>query len=164
MVTRVAKLVLVWAVALYVTLVVFNNLTDYGSNFDFVSHVLAMDTTFPGNNGMWRAIDVPALHHAFYWLIIATETAIAVLCWLGGWRLLRSINDPVRFNAAKGVAVAGLTMGIVLWFTGFMTVGGEWFLMWQSGTWNGVTAAFRLIAILGIVLLFVVLPDGETSP
>ena len=164
MTQRTTKVILVWAVALYVTLVVFNNLTDYGSNFDFVSHVLAMDTTFPDNNGMWRAINVPALHHAFYWVIIATEAAIAVLCWLGGWRLLRSIKDPVRFNGAKGVAVAGLTLGIVLWFTGFMTVGGEWFLMWQSSTWNGVAAAFRLVAILGIVLLFVVLPDSETTP
>ena len=164
MTQRTTKVILVWAVALYVTLVVFNNLTDYGSNFDFVSHVLAMDTTFPDNNGMWRAINVPALHHAFYWVIIATEAAIAVLCWLGGWRLLRSIKDPVRFNRAKGVAVAGLTLGIILWFTGFMTVGGEWFLMWQSSTWNGVAAAFRLVAILGIVLLYVVLPDGETNP
>ncbi|MEZ4770170.1 MAG: DUF2165 domain-containing protein [Caldilineales bacterium] len=163
MITRSAKVVLVWAVALYVTLVVFNNLTDYNSNFDFVSHVLAMDTTFPGNNGMWRAIDAPALHHAFYWLIIATEAVIAILCWLGGWRLLRSINDPIRFNGTKGVVVAGLTLGIVLWFTGFMTVGGEWFLMWQSSTWNGIAAASRLITILGITLLFVVLPDSETS-
>ena len=44
---------------------------NYGSNFDFVQHVLSMDTTFPGNQLKWRAISTPALHHAFYWTIIA---------------------------------------------------------------------------------------------
>jgi len=161
--TRLSKILLVWALALYVSLVVFNNLTDYGSNFAFVSHVLMMDTTFSENKAMWRAIDSPLIHHGFYWLIILVEAAVALLCWLGGWRLLKSINDSIRFNEAKSVAIAGLTLGIILWFTGFMTVGGEWFLMWQSETWNGQNAAFRLVVIIGIVLLYLVQTDGEAN-
>jgi predicted small integral membrane protein len=160
---RGSKILLVWALAFYVSLVVVNNLTDYGSNFFFVSHVLLMDTTFPGNKGLWRAIDSPALHHALYGFIIFVEAAVAVLCWVGGYRLLKSVNDPGGFNRAKGVAIAGLTLGIILWFTGFMTVGGEWFLMWQSEIWNGQNAAFRLVVILGIVLLYLVQADGDTE-
>jgi hypothetical protein len=38
---------------------------------------------------------------------------------------------------------------MVLWFSGFITVGGEWFLMWQSEIWNGQEAAFRLVVIFG---------------
>ena len=160
---RSSKVLLVWAVAFFVSLVVFNNLTDYGSNFGFVGHVLKMDTTFPDNRAMWRAIDSPWLHHGLYWFIILVEAAIAILCWLGGFRLLSSINESSRFNKAKGVAITGLTLGIVLWFTGFITVGGEWFLMWQSETWNGQEAAFRLVVIIGIVLLYLIQPDGESD-
>jgi predicted small integral membrane protein len=75
---------------------------------------------------------------------------------VGGIRLFSSIKDAGRFNQAKDVAIAGLTLGIILWFTGFITVGGEWFLMWQSKVWNGQAAAFRLVVILGIVLLYLV--------
>jgi len=161
MYTRASKVLLTWAVALFASVVVFNNLTDYESNYLFVSHVLGMDSTFPENRAMWRAIDSPSLHHALYWLIIAVEAGVAVLCWVGGFRLFSSRQDASRFNAAKGVAIAGLTLGIVLWFTGFITIGGEWFLMWQSKVWNGQQAAFRLVVILGVVLLYVIQPDRQ---
>lgn len=161
MMIRASKTVLVACVAFFVTLVVFNNVTDYNSNFEFVRHVLLMDTTFPDNAGMWRALESPAIHHIAYILIILTEAVIAVICWLGAYRLFRT-RDGAAFNGAKGTAVAGLTLGIVLWFTGFMTIGGEWFLMWQSDIWNGQAAAFRLITILGVVLIYLVLPDSDS--
>jgi predicted small integral membrane protein len=161
--TRSSKVLLVWTVAFLASLVVFNNLADYGSNFTFVVHVLKMDTTFPGNRAMWRAIDSPSLHHAIYWLIIFVETVIAVFCWIGGFRLFSSINDSTRFNKTKGLAIIALTLGIILWFTGFITLGGEWFLMWQSERWNGQEAAFRLVVIIAIVLLYLIQPDGEVD-
>jgi predicted small integral membrane protein len=163
MYTRSSKALLVWAVALYASLVALNNLVDYDSNHGFVSHVLKMDTTFPGNRLTWRAIDLPFIHAAFYWLIIFAEAVVAVLCWAGGLRLFRALNDPGRYNRSKGIAIAGLTLGMLLWFTGFLTIGGEWFAMWQSKEWNGQEAAFRLVAILGIVLLYLVQPDGEAD-
>jgi predicted small integral membrane protein len=33
--------------------------------------------------------------------------------------------------------------------------------MWMSQQWNGVPSAFRYLTIVMLVLLFVVLPDGE---
>jgi predicted small integral membrane protein len=48
---RCSKILLVASVALFTTLVVFNNITDYGSNYAFVEHVLRMDTVFPNNKG-----------------------------------------------------------------------------------------------------------------
>jgi predicted small integral membrane protein len=155
MTTRITKILLVWMVALFALLVVFNNLTDYNSNYQFVSHVLSMDTTFPGNQGMWRAITTPAFHHAAYALIILSETVVAVLCLRGGFLLFKARGDAARFNRAKGGAVLGLAAGVVLWFTGFITIGGEWFLMWQSHIWNGQDSAFRFVVILGVVLIFV---------
>jgi predicted small integral membrane protein len=137
MYTRWSKIILVFSIALFSTLVVFNNLTDYGSNFLFVSHVLSMDTTFPENNGMWRAIASPLI------LIIVTELIIALLCWVGTVRLYRSRATTGAFNQAKQMAIAGLTLGILLWFTGFIAIAGEWFLMWQSEIWNGQEANHR---------------------
>ncbi len=66
MTLRAIKSVLVSGVAVLYSLVVFNNITDYGSNYQFVRHVLMMDSTFPGNQGMWRAIHSPLIHTAFY--------------------------------------------------------------------------------------------------
>ena len=163
MYTRLSKIALVWAVAFFASLVVFNNLTDYDSNYQFVRHVLKMDSTFPNNNGMWRAINSPMIYHIAYNFIIFIEGIVAVLCWLGGFRLLKLIKNPHHFNKAKGLAILGLTLGIVLWFTGFITIGGEWFLMWQSKIWNGQQAAFRLAVIIGIVLLYLTVTDKETD-
>jgi predicted small integral membrane protein len=51
--TRSSKVALVCAVALFTSLVVFNNVTEYDSNYGFVRHVLKMNTTFPDNRAMW---------------------------------------------------------------------------------------------------------------
>jgi predicted small integral membrane protein len=45
----------------------------------------------------------------------------------------------------------------------FLSVGGEWFLMWQSKIWNGQDAAFRMFACNGIVLILLVLPDPDLT-
>lgn len=161
MYTRLSKVVLVWSIALFASLVAFNNLTDYDSNYAIISHVLKMDTTFPDNKGLWRAIESPVVYHMIYGIIILTETIIAGLCGLGGLRLYQNINDPAAFNQAKNLAILGLTLGFLLWFTGFMTIGGEWFLMWQSEVANGQQAAFRLVTIIGITLIYLTRTDEE---
>ncbi len=73
MITRTSKLLLLAGIALLYTLIVFNNLTDFDSNYQFVRHVLAMDSTFPGNHGRWRAIPWPWVHLVVYISIIAWE-------------------------------------------------------------------------------------------
>lgn len=153
---RAAKVALVFGVAIFYTFVVFNNVTDYDSNYQFVRHVLMMDSTFPGNHGMWRAINSPAAHTAFYVSIIAWEALTMLLCWWGAARMLRAFNaHAAEFDRAKTVAIAALTLGLLMWLVAFLGVGGEWFLMWQSKNWNGQEAAFRMFTVVGIVLLLV---------
>ncbi len=162
MTLRFAKSSLVLGVALFYVFVVFNNLTDYNSNFQFIRHVLMMDSTFPGNNGMWRAINQPAVHTIFYLSIIAWELLTLILCVWGGLRLLGAVRGSAQsFRAAGSVAIAGLTLSLLMWLVAFLSVGGEWFLMWQSKTWNGQEAAFRMFTIVGIVLLFLVQPEPD---
>jgi predicted small integral membrane protein len=152
-------------VALYYSLVVFNNLTDYNSNFQYIRHVLMMDSTFPANAGMWRALNSPAVHTIFYVAIILWESAIMILCWWGGARLATNLGtSAATFNRAKGVAIAALTLSLLMSLVAFLTVGGEWFLMWQSKTWNGQDPAFRMFTVIALVLLLVVLPDSQEQP
>ena len=165
MITRAAKLLLLAGVALFYSLVVFNNLTDFDSNYQFVHHVLAMDSTFPGNHGMWRAIPSQAFHLAFYLGIIAWEIATTILLWWGVVRLFRALRVSAKaFNAAKGFPVMALTLSLLMWLVAFLSVGAEWFLMWQSHTWNGQEAAFRMFAVVGVVLLIMLQPDTEGQP
>jgi predicted small integral membrane protein len=164
MIVRLSKCALLTGVALYYSLVAFNNITDYDSNFQFVRHVLMMDSTFPNNRGMWRAINTPAIHTLFYLSIICWETLTAVLSWWGAIRLIRGLHAPAPiFHRAKSIAITALTLGCLLWFVAFLSIGGEWFLMWQSKTWNGQDAAFRMFTVLGLILLYISAPEHDPA-
>jgi len=159
---RAAKTALVFGVALYYSFLVLNNVTDYDSNYQFIRHVLMMDSTFPGNHGMWRAMNQPAWHTVFYLTIIAWELVTMILCWWGGVRLTKSLKENTKvFRQAGNVAIAGLTLSLLMWLVTFLSVGGEWFLMWQSKSWNGQEAAFRMFTVVGIILLLLVQPEAE---
>jgi predicted small integral membrane protein len=128
MIIRTAKILLLSAVSLFYTIVVFNNLTDYNSNYLFVFHVLSMDSTFPGNEGMWRAVHSSFIYHSFYHSIIAWEALTAVLGWTGAALLLGKLKAPAAaFNLAKRIPVAALTLSLLMWLIAFLTVGAEWF-------------------------------------
>jgi predicted small integral membrane protein len=164
MVVRLSKALLVLLVGLFALLVGVDNVVDYGTNYAFVEHVMAMDTVFPNSTLKWRAITSPQLQQLGYAAIIAAEVATGLLCILGAILLWRARGAAARrFNAAKATAIAGLTLGFALWFFGFLTVGGEWFQMWQSPTWNGQEAAFRFVASIGVVLIYLALKDDELA-
>ncbi len=159
---RMVKVAMVASLALFALLVTLNNIVDYGSNHAFVRHTLEMDTTFPDSVLRSRAITAPALWTAAYWAIIATEAAVGLVLAVAALRLAASLRaGAARFNAAKTLVAVGAGLGFLLWFTGFMAIGGEWFAMWQSKTWNGQEAAFRFYITLLAVLIFVNQTDGE---
>ena len=83
-----------------------------------------------------------------------------LLCWWGGYRMAQALRGTASaFQMAKRVSVVALTLSLLMWLIAFLSVGAEWFLMWQSRTWNGQDPAFRMFAIVGIVLMIVVQPD-----
>ena len=73
-------------------------------------------------------------------------------------------GTAAAFQQAKRVSIAALTLSLLMWLVAFLAVGGEWFLMWQSKSWNGQDAAFRMFTVVGIVLLLVAQPDREDQP
>lgn len=164
MIIRLAKVSLVASSAFFLLIIVFNNLTDYGSNFEFVRHVLSMDTTFPGNRGMWRAMASPIIHHVFYALIIVWELVAGVLLAIATGRMWNArAKSADVWRKATSLAAAGLTVSLLQWLIAFIIVGGEWFLMWQSATWNGQTAAARMFIVFALILIFLNQRDDEVA-
>ena len=161
---RIAKVIMVGCLALFALLVTFNNLTDYGTNYAFVRHTLTMDTTFPGNGLLYRRIMSSALWQGAYGLIIAGEGLTGAVFAVAAVLLCRRLrSDAGSFNRAKRLVYLGAALGFLVWFFGFMVVGGEWFQMWQSSTWNGQELAFRFYMTILAVLIFVNQPDGNLA-
>lgn len=160
---RLAKTTVAAAMGLVMLVVALDNVLDYGTNFDVVQHILSMDM-IPPSPLKWRAIASPTLHHLFYLFIIAAEFASGALALYGALVLWRAREARGRaFDAAKGLAAAGLSLGFLLYTFGFMGVGGEWFQMWRAGVYNLQEPAFRFIGMLGLSLVFVALPDAERA-
>ena len=158
---RLAVVVMLGIEALYFTLVAFGNITDYYTNYAFVKGVMSMDTTFHDKDLMWRAITSVALYHVAYIGIIAWESATAVVCWAATVLGARSLRTSSSFERAQRVSILGLLMSIALWAGAFITIGGEWFAMWQSTKWDGTEAALRNFTVSGIALAVVLLVGND---
>jgi predicted small integral membrane protein len=161
MTVRLAKIAIAFSAGFLILLVALGNVLDYGTNLDVVQHILSMDM-IPPSPLKWRAITSPALHQLFYLFIIATEFVSAALTLYGTWVLWQArAGGAAAFNAAKSTAIAGLTVGFLLYLLGFMAVGGEWFQMWRAGVYNMQEPAFRFIGSVGIAMIFIALADVD---
>ncbi|PNG22127.1 DUF2165 domain-containing protein [Streptomyces cahuitamycinicus] len=154
-----AATLLTATIALYMALVAFGNITDFGTNQQFVRHVLAMDTTFKDEDLMWRAITSRGLQDAAYVGIIVWETVAALVLIYGSWLWAR--RDDLR---ARRMSTYGLLMVMLLFGAGFIAIGGEWFSMWQSEDWNGLDAATRIFLFSGVVLIVNQLSAPRAQP
>jgi predicted small integral membrane protein len=160
--TRYAKIVMIFGLALFGLIVAADNIIDYNTNFAFVQHVLSMDTTFPNNGLIWRAVVALPLYHFAYCLIIAAEASTGLCFLICAWKLAANLRAPAcEFHRAKLFGVIAATIGFANWFIGFMVVGGEWFAMWEYKVWNGQQAAFHFYATIMMVLIFLMQHDEE---
>ena len=151
---RLIKIFFSCSVALYISLVCFNNITDYHSNFQFISIISQMNDIFSKERNGWRSVSNESLHHLLFVIIISWEFSIAVLLWLGAFKMISKIRaGAIEFKSAKKFTSIGLSLGVLLWFTVFIAVGGEWFLMWQSKTWNAQYTAFFLTCCFLLFLI-----------
>lgn len=156
---RLCKAVISLALATFALIVGYDNLVDFGANQAFVQHVLSMDSIFPDSALKSRAFHAPWLWQVMYVSIILAELLVGGLLLTGGLRMLRALGNADAFLAAKNWIYVGGTAGFLLWFVGFMVIGGEWFAMWQSSQWNGIDSAFRFIAIILGVMIYVAQPE-----
>ena len=151
---RATKILALGTTAFIHALIALNNVLDFQSNYAFTQHVLSMDTTFQPSSLGWRAITSPGIQRFFYFIIIACESLIAIFCAIGTVKCATRIKlGTVEFNEAKSWAFLGLGLGFGLWMFAFLSIAGEWFVMWQSTTWNGQTPALRMFILVGVTLI-----------
>ncbi len=153
--SRVIKLLFSRAVGLYISLVCFNNIFDYSSNFPFVRMVAKMGDTFSKEKNSWRSVNNSFVHYILFILIVTWELLIAALVWIGSFKMVNKLRAPsIEFKNAKKYTSFGLSLGVLLWFIVFIAIGGEWFLMWQSKNWNAQQTAFFLTCCFLLFLIF----------
>jgi predicted small integral membrane protein len=162
MVERRLKILMIGGVAVLCGFIFAGNIHDPGSNLLFVQHVFSMDTIIPVSAMADHAIPVPLLWRIGFWLIVIGEGLTAALFALAALELVRARNSTAQdFHQAKRFVFIGAGCGFLVWFIGFLAIGGEWFAMWQSQVWNGQQPAFRIFASILLVLIFVAQPDAE---
>ncbi len=99
---RLAKIAVIAALAAFALTVAYDNVFDYNSNYQFVRHVLSMDTIFLDSVLRSRAIDSEPIWRAAYALIIATEASTGLLLALGAVVLLGRLQASAKiFDHAK---------------------------------------------------------------
>jgi predicted small integral membrane protein len=104
-----------------------------------------MGDVFSKEKTGWRSMNSEGMHHIMYLFIITWELTITILTIAGIFKMIQKLkSDAAKFNQSKKLLITGISLGVILWFGMFITVGGEWFLMWQSKNWNGQNTAFLL--------------------
>lgn len=153
---RWSKVLMVLFAGLFGAMVVLGNISDYATNFEFVRHTLLMDSLSSGSSLAWRALEPTWAHHGVYVLIICLQATFTALCLLGAWHLKRDVASSSQcFNHAKRYAIAGLMVGVFLWYLCFQVIAGEWFAMWQSEEWNALDTSDRFMNYILAALIFV---------
>jgi predicted small integral membrane protein len=97
---------------LFAGLAAAGNPLDSDTNMAFMVRPLSMDAVCSASPPAWQVTTSHLVHQLVFWLIVFLERSVASLClWA---RLIANLYAPaVRFNAAKGPAVHGLTLGII---------------------------------------------------
>ncbi|SPP32410.1 hypothetical protein ARAF_2574 [Arsenophonus endosymbiont of Aleurodicus floccissimus] len=163
MIIRLSKALAVCAVALLCLFSGIGNITDYDTNFALIRHVLLMDTIFPEATIKYCEIESPTAHNVSYIILIILQTLTAVLCWIGGIRLLANLkNTAANFNRKKKIAISGLTLGFLTWQVVYISLGREWFGMWMS-EWNSGAEAFQVYTTILLVIIYLVHRDRDRN-
>ncbi|MGA7297583.1 MAG: DUF2165 domain-containing protein [Rhodanobacteraceae bacterium] len=161
MAIRILKIVLVVFVGLQGWFYVAGNLANWSAATGAVGYVLGMGGHDVYGTNIFPAITNTTLVAIALLIIVSGEFLVGALSLKGAWDLWKARNsDADAFNAAKKYAILGAGTAMVVWFGGFIVIGGALFQMWQtqvgSGSFNG---AFIYAGTSALVLLFVNSPD-----
>jgi predicted small integral membrane protein len=155
---RYSKVILMAYISFFGLLVMYSNFTDYATNYEYVAHVLSMDTTENNERISYRAITSPLFHHRIYWLIITLEVTYTVYCLMGTYQLFRNVYASAKkFHEAKKSSIIGLLIGLFIYYVCLQVVGVEWFNMDKSQTWNAKDWARHIVDFMLPLLMYVAL-------
>lgn len=159
---NLAKTGLLLGLAIWLSLIAFNNATDPATNTALLRQTITMDALQAnpemGNGLQWRAWPASLATPMLVGVIVA-QSIIALLLWraatLFGLRTLRTDSrspDPGVFS--REIAAANLALGafMSLWF--FFLCGGLWFGYWiEMGPVQGVHMTLLMVTLLSLLLV-----------
>ena len=159
---RYLKIILVVFVGLTGLLFVAGNIANWKAGLVLVGYVLSMEGHEIYSSHIFPPVTNSALVTIAYLLILAGESLVGVLSLKGAWDLWSARKESADdFNASKTNAILGTGMAMLVWFGGFIVIGGVLFQMWQTKIGAGsFHDAFIFAVIGGLVMLFVSNPDA----
>lgn len=164
---RVITSLFILMVASYYLVVGFDNITNptnpNGSNWPFVQGVLSGDGV-PADSGFgWRFIDATWFQALSYIGIMVTETITGIVLLIAGIKGLRASATCHRWGRVQKWTFVGGFLGLLVFFFGFMVVGGNWFVMYLNSKWNGLEPAFQnsTMTIAMLILTTAVMIGGH---
>ena len=157
---RIVKIGLIVTVVLWGFFGALGNILHWDETRGAVAAVTSM-VSFEGGAESWRATSNPAVIWLGALFIMLSKLTAAILCTIGASRMWASRNGSAAdFSAAKGVALAGCGIAVIMLFGGFIVIAESWFELWRSESMSAVlTAAFRYAGMIALIGIFVAMPD-----
>lgn len=161
---RLSKVLILLFFSLYFLLTALDNVLDYEANFQFVHHILFMDSIPQGSPLHSRAWKFHNLELLIYNCLIAWEGSCgSILFWGTGLLFKNLFRSREDFHRAKSWGTIGLFLGLCGWLFFFILGGGEWFQMWRSPAFNALPQAFRMAILTLVFFFFFVQPEPEEN-
>ncbi len=159
---RYLKIILVVFVGLTGLLFVAGNVANWNAGLELVGYVLSMEGHEIYGSHIFPPVTNSVLVTIAYLLILAGESLVGVLSLKGAWDLWSARKGSAdAFNASKTYAILGTGMAMVVWFGGFIVIGGVLFQMWHTKIGAGSFHDSFIFAVCGgLVLLFVSRSDA----
>lgn len=149
--------VILVGLAIWMGLVVINNVTDSSTNQHLIGQTLSMalvkDDPLMGNGLEWRALD-RGVANAVLNLVIAAQIVIDFLLWRSAIYYLRLVGNDAEIHrqTAYDSAIVALVSFCGLWI-GFLC-GGLWFGYWmKQGVIQQVHFTLLLVGMGGLMLI-----------
>jgi predicted small integral membrane protein len=160
-----SRLVLVMGLAIWLTIAVFNNLTDPQTNRLLLGQTLSMELLKPesvlGSGLTWRALPTEWSHSLLY-LVVGVQAVIAVLLLRAAASYGRAALNNSSETLAQGQsrAILALTCFLMLWMWFFC--GGLWFGYWlKQGAIQSVHMTLILTTLASLV--YVQMDDAKLA-
>lgn len=156
-IAALSRLLLLVGLAAWMSIGVFNNITDPGTNQVLLGHMLSMDllTADPqlGRGLAWHAWSVAWVPDLLN-LVIGFELCVAGLLWLAAlsfaWATL--VNRSTSFRQAQLIAIIALSCFLFLWL--WFACGGLWFGYWiKQGAVQMVHMTLILITLSSLLYI-----------
>jgi predicted small integral membrane protein len=159
---RIVKIGLIMTVVLWGFFGALGNVLDWDETLGSVAAVTSM-VSIEGGAESWQATSNPLIIWLGALFIMLSKLSAGILCMVGAGRMWQSRNGSMTdFSAAKGIALAGCGIAVIMLFGGFIVIAESWYELWRSESMGSVlSAAVRYGSMIALIAIFVAAPDSE---